>query len=385
MARRPTPDTLGEDPTIDGADIVAVALGVPAQVELLYDSYDALPEDDRAVVIDHTAAIKGRKRALEENTLAIGRMLTDVKTRLPYGQFGRWLEQEFAWSQDTAGRLMRIHQVFGGAQIPRIAESGASVLAMLAAPSVPEAAREEFRTRAEAGPVPVKEAKAIVAKHKPAPAAPKVGTAAKSDAPAWKPAPQPEPEPELATPLQQAMLDWARTLPAGQRIFSLKDLGGHKAGSVYWPKAKRFSPVIDRATSSQIADAAHWARLQMLEDNGQAPKPIVVEAEQPAPMHSDITEQIPRIAESGNQKRVDITAEDVCAGLREAFGLPDATNLELLGFIVRRVVAGPGKLVLWHAEEGRRVVRLNDGTSNPPWLDLDDNQAAWLVKELSDE
>jgi hypothetical protein len=287
---------------------------------------------------------------------------------------------------------MNIYRAFGGAQNTRIAESGASVLGMLAAPSVPEAAREEFKTRAEAGPVPIKEAREIVAKHKPAPA-PKVGkTHHAPAAPAWKPTPQPEPEPELATPLQQAVLDWARTLPAGQRIFSLKDLAGHKAQSIYWPKAKRFSPLIDRAGSREIADAAHWARLQLLGDNGPAPKPVVVVEVEPVPPadaeNVDIRGQITRIAESDATPPADITPADVCAGLRAALDLPDATNADLLAFVAQRVVvgpAGPGQLVLWRMDEdGRKVLRLNNGTHNPPWLELDASQAAWLAKELTD-
>ena len=37
-----------------------------------------------------------------ENIIAIGRHLTEVKERLPYGQYGAWLEAEFpSWSEKT--------------------------------------------------------------------------------------------------------------------------------------------------------------------------------------------------------------------------------------------------------------------------------------------
>lgn len=367
MTRKTTPDDILGEP-LDGASIVTIAMGAPAQVELNYDGYDDLDEDDRAAVIDRTAAIKGRKRATEDGMMAIGKMLSEVKERLPYGQFGRWLDQEFAWSQDTANRLMRVYAVFGSAKNTRVAESAPSVLAMLSAPSIPEEAREEFRERVKISPQPVgmKEAKEIVAKHKPAPAAPKVGVKAKLTlAPAWKPAPQPEAEPERATPLQQAMLDWARSLPAGQRIFSLKDLAAHRANSVCWPKARRWSAVINQASAGQISDAAAWARLQLVDDNNHANDRWMVKPEQPA----------------------DLTPAEVCEALAAAFDQPaDMSRRDLLSFVLtgpaQRLQAGPGKLVVWR-EGGQVVLRLNDGTDNPPWLELSESQAAWLAKELS--
>ena len=122
--RKPTPALLGDPPPPEPD--LALVIGAPAQaVELRYDGYDDLDEGTRTAVIDRTAEIKATKRTVETGALAIGRRLAEVKEMLPYGQFGRWCDQEFNWSQDTAWRLMRAAEVWGdiSEQIPRIAES----------------------------------------------------------------------------------------------------------------------------------------------------------------------------------------------------------------------------------------------------------------------
>jgi hypothetical protein len=56
---------------------------------------------------------------LRERTCAdiikIGQLLTDAKARLEHGEWGEWLRNEFAWSQDTAERFMNVSEIYGDA------------------------------------------------------------------------------------------------------------------------------------------------------------------------------------------------------------------------------------------------------------------------------
>ena len=45
--------------------------------------------------------------------IEIGRALLAIKDRLPHGQFGRWTEAEFGWTERTAQRYMRLSKAFG--------------------------------------------------------------------------------------------------------------------------------------------------------------------------------------------------------------------------------------------------------------------------------
>ncbi len=48
-----------------------------------------------------------------QNCVQIGRCLTEAKTALPYGEWGKWLKEEVSYSQRTANHLMRIYREFG--------------------------------------------------------------------------------------------------------------------------------------------------------------------------------------------------------------------------------------------------------------------------------
>lgn len=118
------------------------------QLSMTFD-YTALPSDVRNIALTRRDAIKTLERRTSESLIEIGKHLIAVKDALPHGQFGPWLEAEFGWSQDTAGRFMSVARAFR--DIPQIAEFQSSALYALASGNVPEEIREQFIKQAEAG------------------------------------------------------------------------------------------------------------------------------------------------------------------------------------------------------------------------------------------
>lgn len=134
----------------------------------LFD-YATLDSETRIVVQQRTTEIKGLMRRAAQDIIEIGHKLKEVKARLGHGHFGGWLRAEFEWSEPTAQRFMRVSGAFQNRQIDGFAPSA---LYLLAAPSTPDAAREEALSRAEAGePITFGAAREIVAEYK-APAEP---------------------------------------------------------------------------------------------------------------------------------------------------------------------------------------------------------------------
>jgi len=130
----------------------------------LFD-YDALDTATSVLVQQRTSEIKALMRRSAEDIVAIGTKLTEVKAQLGHGRFGQWLQAEFAWSQDTAGRFMQVAACFD--DIPQIAEFAPSALYLLAAPSTPGTARAEALARAAAGEaITYSQARGILARHR---------------------------------------------------------------------------------------------------------------------------------------------------------------------------------------------------------------------------
>jgi hypothetical protein len=100
---------------------------------------------------ERAAQIRMRGKRVVADVIEIGRLLLECKERCGHGNWLPWLEAEFGWSEDTAERFIRLNKLAG--QIPQIAEYDIPVsgLYLLAAPSTPEAARDEVVERAGAG------------------------------------------------------------------------------------------------------------------------------------------------------------------------------------------------------------------------------------------
>lgn len=141
-------------------------------VNIIVEAFDyaALDAETRIVVQQRTSEIHERIDSIKRDFTEIGKRLTDVKVRLPYGYWGAWLESEFGWSQDTATNLMNAAKLAG--KIPNFSESGSqfaqTAMYVLGAKATPPEAVKEAVERANHGERITGEiAKEIVASHKP--------------------------------------------------------------------------------------------------------------------------------------------------------------------------------------------------------------------------
>ena len=127
--------------------------GLNEQIQLsTFFDYDSLEQDHRLVIQEHTGEIRKRLRRSAQDVWEIGQRLSDVRSRLKYGQFLAWLKAEFGWSQRTAYNFINVYETFGDrfAKLATV-DIATSVLYQLAAPSVPEELRTQVLEAAEAG------------------------------------------------------------------------------------------------------------------------------------------------------------------------------------------------------------------------------------------
>jgi hypothetical protein len=106
---------------------------------------------DDAFLADRAEQIRSLGKRVITDLIEIGRLLVECKARCGHGNWLTWLEHEFGWNEKTAERYMSLHRLQG--QNRQIVEYDIPVsgLYLLAAPSTPEAAREEVFNRAESG------------------------------------------------------------------------------------------------------------------------------------------------------------------------------------------------------------------------------------------
>ena len=139
---------------------------------LLYD-YALVAEEHRQAVMRSAQSIKRKAERAKHDLLEIGRELQEVKGRLEHGQFSEWIDQEFGMSLRTAQLMMNVWAVYGG-KSETVSLLSDSALYLLAAPSVPEAARVEVEAAAKSsGRSPSKAAVlATISRHRPPTTAP---------------------------------------------------------------------------------------------------------------------------------------------------------------------------------------------------------------------
>ena len=136
-----------------------------ASLPLSFD-YSSLDEETLFFLQSKTREIKKIFRRAAEDVINLGNYLIEVKERLGYGVFYRWLEAEFAWSSRTALRFIRAAETFSLDTVSEL-DFLPSALYELAAPYAPEEARNEAMERARQGEtIDKKTAKAIKAKYK---------------------------------------------------------------------------------------------------------------------------------------------------------------------------------------------------------------------------
>jgi hypothetical protein len=144
-AMRP-PDWLKELVRLPGWDWCA---GSAAQLELIREVCRLGPDGDAKL---RTAAdrIRDRVKKTVQDIIEIGNDLLAAKDTLPHGQCIPWVRAEFGWSERSAQNFMSVAEKFKSAKIADLPIQPSAAY-LLAAPSVPDEAREKAVEKAEAG------------------------------------------------------------------------------------------------------------------------------------------------------------------------------------------------------------------------------------------
>ncbi len=137
--------------------------------QLTLFNYETLDAETRVVVRQRTVEIKDLMRNTAENVVRVGEKLAEVRDQLAKGGFQEWLGQEFQWSRRTAYNFIAVHEQLGGRANFAQIDIATSALYLLAAPSTPDAVREEALERAATGEaITHAAAKGMVVEHKTA-------------------------------------------------------------------------------------------------------------------------------------------------------------------------------------------------------------------------
>lgn len=131
-------------------------------------NYDQLDFSIQSSVLAARDNIRLRIKNIEQDVLSIGAELLSVRAMLPHGQFTKWIEAEFGWSDRHARNFMQIAETFKSEIISDL-DISTTVLGMLAAPSVSDEVRNDAVEKARAGEkITVARAKEIITAAKPA-------------------------------------------------------------------------------------------------------------------------------------------------------------------------------------------------------------------------
>jgi hypothetical protein len=140
----------------------------PVKGELVILGFDYSPLEAKVVEKARLTAerIRGRLRKTLEDLIEVGSDLLEVKEALPHGQFGAWLKAEFGWSERMAQNFMSVAERFKSAKFAELPIQPSAAY-LLAAPAVPDEARQVAIEKAEAGEeITFTTAKEIVAEAK---------------------------------------------------------------------------------------------------------------------------------------------------------------------------------------------------------------------------
>ena len=129
-------------------------------------NYDVLEAKVAEKVRSSADRIRERVKKTVEDIIEVGNDLLAVKEALEHGQFGPWLKAEFGWSERTAQNFMSVAERFKSAKFAELPIQPSAAY-LLAAPAVPDEARQVAIEKAEAGEeITFTTAKEIVAEAK---------------------------------------------------------------------------------------------------------------------------------------------------------------------------------------------------------------------------
>lgn len=112
------------------------------------------------------------RRTALEGCIEIGRRLVEAKELLPHGEWGQYLKEEFDWSQDRAGQLMKLFKEYGssqqnlfGAELNSDTYRNLSFSQALRLIAIPESEREDFVKDNNVEQLSTRELDALIKEH----------------------------------------------------------------------------------------------------------------------------------------------------------------------------------------------------------------------------
>jgi hypothetical protein len=125
-------------------------------------TYKVEPESNAATLAEHAEEIRQLSKRSIADIIDIGKRLIACKELLGHGNWGLWLESQFAWSESTALNFMRAAKLNESVPVADLLID-AKALYLIASPGVTSEAREEVIERAASGEkVSTAEARRIV-------------------------------------------------------------------------------------------------------------------------------------------------------------------------------------------------------------------------------
>ena len=129
-------------------------------------NYDLLEPQVAEQARTSAERIRAKVKKTVEDIIDVGNDLLAVKEALPHGQFLPWLRAEFGWSERTAYNFISVAERFKVANFASLPIQPSAAY-LLAAPTVPDEARQVAVEKAEAGQeITFATAKEIVAEAK---------------------------------------------------------------------------------------------------------------------------------------------------------------------------------------------------------------------------
>ncbi len=129
-------------------------------------NYDLLETKVAEQVRSSADRIRERVKKTVEDIIEVGNDLLAVKEALGHGRFSPWLKAEFGWSERTAQNFISVAERFKSAKFAELPIQPSAAY-LLAAPAVPDEARQVAIEKAEAGEeITFTTAKEIVAEAK---------------------------------------------------------------------------------------------------------------------------------------------------------------------------------------------------------------------------
>lgn len=115
--------------------------------------YSGVDVETKALCVERVSEIRSRLETVTTSMIGIGERLAEVKGKLKHGQFGAWVQAEFALSESTAQRFMNVYakSVTVTDLEKNLHQFAPAALYMLSAPSVPKKAVEAAVKRASKG------------------------------------------------------------------------------------------------------------------------------------------------------------------------------------------------------------------------------------------